>query len=182
VLIIDEAQNLSPRALEQIRLISNLETDKHKLIQIILVGQPELRDLLKKPQLKQLRQRISVRYHLTALNVKETEEYIMHRLAKAGAPANAVTFSPKAIQAIYEYSEGVPRMVNVLCDKILLAAFVRETRQIPHQLVSQAICEVEGDISPESFEGLVAAEKALRGADLSPNEESVSIEEIEQLR
>jgi len=182
VLIIDEAQNLSPRALEQIRLISNLETDKHKLIQIILVGQPELRALLKKPQLKQLRQRVSVRYHLTALNLTETGEYIIHRLAKAGAPANAVSFSPQAIKSIYTYAQGIPRMVNVLCDKVLLAAFVRETRQITHQLVSQAICEVEGDISPESFEGLMPDEETLREAKRSSSEEKVTIEEIEQLR
>jgi len=182
VLIIDEAQNLSPRALEQIRLISNLETDKHKLIQIMLVGQPELRALLKKPQLKQLRQRVSVRYHLTALNLTETGEYIIHRLAKAGAPANAVSFSPQAIKSIYTYAQGIPRMVNVLCDKVLLAAFVRETRQITHQLVSQAICEVEGDISPESFEGLMPDEETLREAKRSSSEEKVTIEEIEQLR
>jgi general secretion pathway protein A len=176
VLIIDEAQNLSPKALEQIRLISNLETDKHKLIQIILVGQPELRDLLKKPQLRQLRQRISVRYHLTALNYTETDEYIMHRLAKAGAPANAITFSPQAVKAIFDYSKGVPRMVNVLCDKILLAAFVRETRQITNQIALQAIKEVEGDIAPESFEAL-DTEKTFS----MPTEE-VSEEELAQLQ
>lgn len=176
VLIIDEAQNLSPKALEQIRLISNLETDKHKLIQIILVGQPELRELLKKPQLLQLRQRISVRYHLTALNYTETEEYIMHRIAKAGAPANAITFSPQAIKAVFDYAKGVPRMVNVLCDKILLAAFVRETRQISNQLVVQAIKEVEGDIAPESFEAL-GSEKTF-----SLPEEEVTEEELAQLQ
>lgn len=176
VLIIDEAQNLSPKALEQIRLISNLETDKHKLIQIILVGQPELRELLKKPQLLQLRQRISVRYHLTALNYTETEEYIMHRIAKAGAPANAITFSPQAIKAVFDYAKGVPRMVNVLCDKILLAAFVRETRQISNQLVVQAIKEVEGDIAPESFEAL-GSEKTF-----SMPVEEVTEEELAQLQ
>jgi general secretion pathway protein A len=161
VLIIDESQNLSVRALEQIRLISNLETDKQKLIQIILVGQPELRTLLKKPELTQLRQRVSVRYHLTALTFTETEEYIMHRLAKAGAPAGAVNFSPQAIKAIYDYSKGIPRCINVLCDKIMLAAFVRETRQISFQLVTQAVKEVEGDIAPESFDALVPAESSI---------------------
>ncbi len=144
VLIIDEAQNLSARALEQIRLISNLETDKQKLIQIVLVGQPELRTLLKKPELTQLRQRIAVRYHLSALSYAETEEYIMHRVAKAGAEKDAISFTPQAIKVIYEYSGGIPRLINVLCDKIFLLAFAKETRQITYQIACEAEREVEG--------------------------------------
>lgn len=149
VLIIDEAQNLSPKALEQIRLISNLETEKQKLIQIILVGQPELRELLKKPQLLQLRQRISVRYHLTALTLTETEEYINHRLQKAGAKAESVLFTSHAIHLIYRYTKGIPRMINVVCDKCLLAAYVRETRNIVHNTVEESIREIEGELPRE---------------------------------
>jgi len=147
VLIIDEAQNLSLKALEQIRLISNLETEKRKLIQIILVGQPELRDILKSPSLVQLRQRIAVRYHLTPLDFTETSEYIHHRLQIAGAPKDSVTFTPQAIKRIYDYANGIPRLVNVVCDKVLLSAYVRETKNIIYQIVEEAIREIEGTIS-----------------------------------
>ncbi len=144
VLIIDEAQNLSTKALEQIRLISNLETEKQKLIQIVLVGQPELKNLLKSPSLTQLRQRIAVRYHLTPLDYTEVEEYIYHRLKMAGAREKEIIFTSQAIRSIYEYSKGIPRLVNVLCDKVLLAAFVRETKHIIYQIVEEAIREIEG--------------------------------------
>jgi len=150
VLIIDEAQNLSKKALEQIRLISNLETEKQKLIQIVLVGQPELRDQLRSPSLVQLRQRIAVRFHLTALNYTEVEEYITHRLRIAGAPEGEVVFTPQALKMIYEYSKGIPRLINVVCDKALLAGYVRETKKIIYQIVEEGIREVEGFVPSET--------------------------------
>ena len=146
VLLIDEAQDLSIRALEQIRLLSNLETEKEKLIQIILVGQPELRDLLKKPALKQLRQRIGVRYHLNALDFTEVEQYIFHRLQVAGLSKPDFALSAPAIKMVYDYTEGIPRLINAVCDKALLAAYVRETRQICQVIISEAIKEIEGEI------------------------------------
>lgn len=153
VLIIDEAQSLSAKALEQIRLISNLETEKQKLIQIILVGQPELRDMLKSPALVQLRQRIAVRYHLTALNFTEVEEYIAHRLQIAGAPEGEIVFTPQALKMIYDYSKGIPRLVNAVCDKALLAAYVRESKKIIYQIVEEAIREIEGYVPSQVSDG-----------------------------
>ena len=149
VLIIDEAQNLSPKALEQIRLISNLETEKQKLIQIVLVGQPELQALLRKPSLIQLRQRIAVRYHLTPLDYTEVEEYIYHRLKMAGAHEKDIIFTAHALKNIYEYSQGIPRLINVVCDKVLLAAYVRETKHIIYQVVEEAVREIEGFMPSE---------------------------------
>lgn len=146
VLIIDEAQNLKASLLEQIRLLSNLETEKEKLLQIVLVGQPELREKLKLPALRQLRQRISVRYHILPLKKDEIETYIRHRLSVAGS-ATAVNFSNGAIEEIYRYSQGIPRMINILCDKALLCAFVRETKKINSEMIRQCISELEADVS-----------------------------------
>lgn len=143
VLIIDEAQNLRPGLLEQIRILSNLETDKEKLLQIVLVGQPELRDLLARPELRQLRQRISVRYHLTPLNDREAEAYIGHRLKVAQAP-ETLKFSKEAIACVFKYSKGIPRLINIVCDKALLAGYVAQTFDISVDLVQQAIDELEG--------------------------------------
>ena len=145
VLIIDEAQNLSPSLLEQVRLLSNLETEKEKLLQIILVGQPELRDKLRSPGLTQLRQRISVRYHILPLEEDEVQAYIRHRLTVAGEN-NSVYFSPGANAEIYQYTKGVPRIINIICDKSLLAAYVKETRTIDAALIRQAIQELEGEV------------------------------------
>jgi len=149
VLIIDEAQNLKPSTLEQIRLLSNLETEKEKLLQIVLVGQPELREKLKSPKLKQLRQRISVRYHILPLDKDELIKYIKHRLSVAGS-FNAVEFSKEAIEEIYRYSQGIPRVINILCDKALLAAFVKENKSISQDMVQQCIEELEGNIREEA--------------------------------
>jgi len=143
VLIIDEAQNLKPSILEEIRMLSNLETDKEKLFQIILVGQPELRNKLNSPGLKQLRQRISVRFHITPLERDEIEKYIYHRLAVAGSTGQ-ITFSPDAIDCIYRFSGGIPRVINTVCDKALLAGYVTETREITLPLVESSIQEIEG--------------------------------------
>ncbi len=142
ILIIDEAQNLTPRALEQVRLLSNLETTREKLLQIILVGQPELRTLLIRPELAQLRQRITIRYHLPALNREETGKYLLHRLQVAGSEEQF--FTPEAIDRIYERSGGVPRLINVLADRALLGAFVKESRVVEADLIEEARADLEG--------------------------------------
>ncbi len=143
VLIIDEAQDLSDELLEQVRLLSNLETDHQKLMQIVLMGQPELRDKLAQPALRQLRQRITVRYHLKPLNETETAAYIQHRLTTAGGNGRP-HFDSAAIQAIYDYSGGIPRMINAVCDKALLAGFVQQTDRLDGRLIHTAVEELEG--------------------------------------
>lgn len=143
VLIIDEAQNLKNSILEEIRMLSNLETDKEKLFQIILVGQPELRNKLCSPNLKQLRQRISVRFHITALERDEIEQYIYHRLTVAGSNGQIV-FTPDSIDYIYRFSGGIPRIINTVCDKALLAAYVGETKTITLSLAEKGVREIEG--------------------------------------
>jgi general secretion pathway protein A len=145
VLIIDEAQDLTDELLEQVRLLSNLETDDRKLLQIVLVGQPELRDRLNNHHLRQLRQRITVRYHLRALNRAELSRYIAHRLAVSGAKG-APYFTAAAQWRIYRYSKGIPRLVNALCDKCLLAGYVQQRDRIDFRMVGLAIRELEGDI------------------------------------
>jgi len=143
VLIIDEAQNLTNDLLEQVRLISNLETDDRKLLQIILMGQPELRDRLNDHSLRQLRQRITVRYHLRPLRFSEVKEYIRHRLHVSGANG-APYFSMAALWRVFNYSKGIPRLVNAVCDKCLLAGFVHQSDGIDFGLANRAIRELEG--------------------------------------
>ena len=145
VLIIDEAQNLKPSVLEEIRMLSNLETDKEKLFQIVLVGQPELKEKLNSPELKQLKQRIAVRCHITALEEDEIEKYINHRLAVAGSNGQ-VQFSADAIEFIYKYSGGIPRLINVVCDKALLSAYVMEVKNITLPIVENSVNELEGAV------------------------------------
>jgi general secretion pathway protein A len=145
VLIVDEAQNLTEELLEQVRLISNIETDDRKLLQIVLMGQPELRERLNSHKLRQLRQRITVRYHLNPLTRAEVGQYIQHRITLAGS-RNASVFTRMAVWRIYGYSQGVPRLVNALCDKALLAGFVERSRRITYRMVGRAIRELEGDI------------------------------------
>jgi len=142
VLMIDEAQNLQPEVLEQIRLLTNLETHKHKLLQIFLVGQPELRELLGRHDLRQLAQRITARYHLTPLNLAETGEYVRHRLAVAGVERQL--FTAAALWRIYRLSGGVPRLVNILCDRALLGAFATHRQQVDWLIVSRAHRELQG--------------------------------------
>lgn len=146
VLIIDESQNLRASTLETIRMLSNLETEKEKLLQIVLVGQPELRDKLNSPKLLQLRQRISIRFHVTALERDEVQGYIDHRLYVAG-PAKSVDFTPEAIDRLYSYSSGIPRVINIICDKALLLGFVQETHLIDRDIIQKSIEEVEGQFS-----------------------------------
>jgi general secretion pathway protein A len=145
VLIIDEAQNLTEELLEQVRLLSNLETDSRKLLQIVLLGQPELRDRLNSPNLRQLRQRITVRYHLAPLSQAEISQYIQHRLEVSGAKG-APRFTRPALWRIHHYTGGIPRLVNAVCDKALLAGFVNHTEQLDYRVVGAAIRELEGDI------------------------------------
>jgi general secretion pathway protein A len=143
VLIIDEAQNMNREGLEQIRLLTNLETATDKLLQIILIGQPELRDVLSGPELRQLAQRITARYHLDPLNEDETEAYIRHRLQIAGA--ERCPFTADGLRAIYLTSEGVPRLVNIIADRALMAGYAREEERIGAGLVRAAAREVAGE-------------------------------------
>jgi general secretion pathway protein A len=142
VLIVDEAQNLSPQTLEQVRLLTNLETATTKLLQIILIGQEELRTLLEQPELRQLAQRITGRYHLSPLSMEETAGYVKHRMRVAGATAEA--FTPGALREIYRLSGGIPRVINVVCDRALLGAFTREEHRVNPSFIRQAAAEVYG--------------------------------------
>ena len=144
VLILDEAQNLKPRTLEAVRLLSNLETDKEKLFQIILVGQPELRRRLNSPSLLQLRQRIGIRFHINPLEKEEVEEYIYHRLKIAGSESGNIHFTEGAKDAILRYSGGIPRLINLVCDKALLSGFVLETKIINEDIIGKSVFEIEG--------------------------------------
>src|SRR5450631_865740 len=142
VLIVDEAQNLSAETLEQVRLLTNLETPTQKLLQIILIGQPELRDLLDRNDLRQLAQRITGRYHLKPLSRHETQGYVRHRLRVAGAAGEI--FTPGALREVHRLSAGIPRVINVGCDRALLGAYTQETRKVTAALVRQAASEVYG--------------------------------------
>ncbi len=146
VLFIDEAQDMSSDLLEQVRLLSNLETDDRKLLQIVLIGQPELRDVLDRREMRQLRQRITVRYHLGPLDRSETEAYILHRLRVAGANSRP-RFSRMAFGAIHRHSRGVPRCINALCDKTLLCGYVEERELLGWWQVRRAVRELEGRAS-----------------------------------
>lgn len=145
VLIIDEAQDLTDELLEQVRLLSNLETDDRKLLQIVLMGQPELRDRLNAHGLRQLRQRITVRYHLNPLRRAEVAQYVQHRLQVSGA-RGAPYFTQPALWRVHHYSKGIPRLVNAVCDKALLAGFVEQRDRIDFRLVGRALRELEGNI------------------------------------
>ena len=144
VVIIEEAQNLTPDVLEQLRLLTNLETNQRKLMQIVMLGQPELLDILAQPELRQLEQRITARYHLMPLSQKETIDYVNHRLGVAGARERDPIFTPGALKLIYKYSEGVPRKVNLMCDRALLGAYVHNEKIVDAKTVKQAAKEVAG--------------------------------------
>ncbi len=144
VLVIDEAQNLEPRVLEQIRLLSNLETSTQKLLQIILIGQPELAQHLALPELRQLNQRITARYHLKALNRQETMQYIAFRLRAAGG-RRKVTFTRSALKLIHRYSGGTPRVINALCDRALLIGYTQDVHDITKGIVRKAHREIRGE-------------------------------------
>ncbi|MDO3379987.1 ExeA family protein [Geoalkalibacter halelectricus] len=141
VLVIDEAQNLEPAVLEQIRLLSNLETETDKLIQIVLVGQPELKDILARSDLRQLNQRITVRYHLKPMDFTDTSDYISHRLRIAGGTQQRV-FGDSALKKIFSFSKGYPRLINILCDRALLVGYAEGCREIDTHMVQTAIGEL----------------------------------------
>jgi general secretion pathway protein A len=142
VVVVDEAQNLAPEVLEQVRLLTNLETNTQKLLQIILIGQPELRELLARNELRQLAQRITGRYHLSPLSAEETTAYVRHRLRVAGATADI--FNRFALEEIYRLSGGVPRVINVICDRALLGGYSLDRHRITGPLVRNAASEVFG--------------------------------------
>jgi putative secretion ATPase (PEP-CTERM system associated) len=146
ILLIDEAQNLSPDLLEEIRLLSNLETDRAKLLQIILVGQPDLKKTLMLPELMQLRQRINISYHIAPLTVDETAKYIKHRLTVAGNP-EAIKFDEDMLPLIYQFSRGIPRLINILCDFALLTAFVEGKKEVTVDIMR----EVEKDLEKNNY-------------------------------
>ena len=164
VLIVDEAQNLATDVLEQVRLLTNLETPKQKLLQIILIGQPELREVLDREDMWQLAQRVTGRYHLEPLSQDETAKYLEHRMKVAGA-AGAI-FSPSSVREIFRWSKGVPRIINVIADRTLLAAYTQGTRSVDKALVRKAAAEVYGkrlvpSVVPRLAAGIALAVVAL---------------------
>lgn len=150
VLVIDEAQNLQPAVLEQIRMLSNLETETDKLIQIILVGQPELGAMLERTELRQLSQRITVRYHLRPMDFDDARAYIGHRLEVAGS-RTAGLFTPRAMKRIFRYSRGYPRLINILCDRSLLIGYTENSREITVSMVDTAIRELQRQVRPQNW-------------------------------
>ena len=150
VLIIDEAQNLSVDVLEQIRLLTNLETDKRKLLQVIMLGQPELNRMLERPELRQLAQRVTARYHLEPLSENDIEGYLRHRLAVAGV--ERPLFPVKTVDKLYSLTAGVPRVINLLCDRALLGAYVKGENIVSPALLIEAANEVFGKKSPRGSE------------------------------
>ena len=148
VVVIDEAQNLEPTVLEQLRMLSNLETERGKLLQIILVGQPELHAKLATLQMRQLEQRIAVRFHIHELTRTETKQYITHRMSVAGA-AHTVIWSRRALRLIHRYTGGIPRRINLLCDRMLMTAFVRETHRVSAAIVRRSVQELASPWHPK---------------------------------
>lgn len=154
IVIVDEAQNLSAEVLEQVRLLTNLETPTHKLLQIVLIGQPELRELLDRTDLRQLAQRITGRYHLQPLSADETKGYVRHRLRVAGVSAEI--FTAGALAEVHRLAGGIPRVINVCCDRALLGAYTRETRKVTPSLVRRAAGEVYGRRFAPRFMGFLS--------------------------
>jgi general secretion pathway protein A len=149
VLIIDEAQNLLPEVLEQLRLLTNLETHERKLLQIVLIGQPELRTMLERPELEQLAQRVIARYHLESLSLADTTHYIQHRLTVAGHTGR-LPFDEKALRRIYTLTRGVPRRINLLCGRSLLGAWANGLHQVSRSMIDKAAAEVFGPKSSKA--------------------------------
>jgi len=145
VVIIDESQHLSLKALEMVRLLSNLETEREKLLQIVFMGQPELRKKLESYELRQLNQRIVVRYHLNPLDCGETFDYILHRLKVAGCPEGFLTFTDRAVDRVFRHTGGYPRLINILCDRVLTAAYVENKKVVDKKMVLKAIKDIKGN-------------------------------------
>lgn len=172
VLILDESQNLRPDTLEQIRMISNLETEKDKLIQIVMVGQPELRRTLELPELEQLNQRITVRYHVGPLDEDEVPKYVYHRLKVAKAQEN-IEFTPQAFRLIYHYSKGIPRRINVICDRCLLVGYVLARFDIDGEMVQQAVDEIRGVSQPKRPEVAAIQQTEAHKGGWKPNRQTL---------
>ncbi|MBX3611498.1 MAG: AAA family ATPase [Hydrogenophaga sp.] len=162
LLIIDEAQNLTPHVLEQLRLLTNLETSERKLLQIILIGQPELRDMVARPELEQLAQRVIARYHLEALDADETRQYIQHRLQVAGLKGPP-PFSSAAIDRIHTLSRGVPRRINLLCDRSMLGAYATGQHKVERATVDKAAAEVLSEHAGTTAQRRVSANRRRAG-------------------
>jgi general secretion pathway protein A len=143
VLIIDEAQDLDPFLLEEVRLLTNLETAKNKLLQVVMMGQPELNDILNRPESKALKQRVTLRYHISPLSKEETRQYIKRRLIRAGARAPNL-FTPKAVDRVYSYTRGIPRLINIVCDNSLLSGYAADQKAIDDQIVRRVTRQLEG--------------------------------------
>jgi general secretion pathway protein A len=171
VLIIDEAQNLKPHILEEIRLISNLETTEMKLIQILLVGQPEFDRTLDRPEMRQLKQRVALRYHLIKLDRTDTERYIHHRLQVAGYHPSAAIFPPESIDEIYHYTHGLPRAINILCDNALIMGYSIAARRITPDLVRKVEFE-------DMYQELTTAQKTI-DSERTATAEEISLVTIE---
>jgi general secretion pathway protein A len=142
VLIVDEAQGLNPRLLEEVRLLTNLETKEGKLLQVILMGQPELSEILNLPRFRQLKQRINVRYHLLPLNRRETGEYIQTRLRVAKAQIPGI-FAPSAVKEIYKVTGGIPRLINIVCDNALVTGYAKEKKEIDKGIIREVIHDLQ---------------------------------------
>lgn len=153
VLIIEEAQNLSHDVLEQIRLLTNLETNREKLLQIIMIGQPELKETLSQPEMKQLSQRITARYHIGSLDKGEIASYINHRLMVAGASVEL--FPENIMNTVYRYSKGIPRLINVICDRALLGAYVKGKKSVDKSILTHAAREVRGDTEKIKIDNII---------------------------
>ncbi|RPJ01806.1 MAG: ATPase [Deltaproteobacteria bacterium] len=143
ILIVDEAQGLDAQLLEEVRLLTNFETSQGKLLQLILVGQPELDEVLNRTECRQLKQRVSLRFNVRPLNKEEMKEYIEHRLVKAGAFDTGL-FTPKALDHIYRYSKGIPRLINIVCDNALLIGYAVDQKVIGDKIINEAIENLEG--------------------------------------
>jgi putative secretion ATPase (PEP-CTERM system associated) len=139
VLVVDEAHNMGPHLLEELRLLSNVETDREKLLQIIMVGQPELMEVLALPSLRQIRQRIPGNFHIKPLRTSEVENYVSTRMNVAGADPQWIKYTPEAFESIHSITQGIPRLINILCDRSLLVAFVGEKRVVDAAVVSEAL-------------------------------------------
>jgi general secretion pathway protein A len=159
LLIVDEAQHLPRPVLEYIRILTNLETHKEKLLQIVLVGQTNLKDVLRSPDLRQLDQRVAIRYNLTPLTREETGAYVSHRLAIAGG-GSALSFTPAALDIVYRCTEGIPRLINLLCDRALLGAYSERARRVTPEIVRKGAASLDLAVPRLSVLGWMRAQAA----------------------
>ena len=180
MLIVDEAQNLSQQLLEEIRLLSNLETSTEKLLQIVLSGQPELEEKLKHAQLRQFRQRITVRARTGPLSLQETHGYIAERLRIAGANGEPI-FAPGAVESVYNYARGIPRVINVLCEHALINSFADQQRPVPTHLVDEVAREFElGSLEPTTQPTSTACPENTLAAESPLEDFAVLLEQFRQ--